>query len=251
MRRIKISAISYLNTAPFMYGLRHSGIYKYVDVIHDSPAKCAARLLSKDADLGIVPAVIIPQIPEHKIISNYCIGADGPVRSVTICSSVPLEKIERLYLDGESRTSVLLARLLLNEYKKLFPETIPELRENEIDPSDNGAAYVLIGDKVFRHEKDFPYVYDLAQMWKEFRNMPFVFATWTAVNPLSDDFCEAFNFALAEGISNIPAAVAEYKPQIDEQEAIKYLTENIKYELDEPKHKALIEFWNMASKYRS
>jgi chorismate dehydratase len=222
-----------------------------VDVVYDSPAKCAARLLSRDADLGIVPAVIIPQIPEYKIVSNYCIGADGPVRSVAICSSTPLEKIERLYLDGESRTSILLARLLLNEYKGLFPKTITELQEKEIDPSDSGAAYVLIGDKVFRHEADFPYIYDLAQMWKEFRNLPFVFAAWTAVNPLSDDFCEAFNLALSDGIGKIPEAVAEYKPQIGEQEAVKYLTENIKYELDEPKHKALIEFWSMASRYRS
>ena len=251
MRRIKISAISYLNTAPFVYGLRHSELYRHVDVIYDSPAKCAARLLSRDADLGIVPAVIIPQITEHKIVSNYCIGADGPVRSVAICSTMPLDRIERLYLDGESRTSVVLARVLLNEYKNLFPTTISELREADVDPSDSGAAYVLIGDKVFRHEGDFPYVYDLAQMWKEYRNLPFVFAAWTAVNPLSDDFCEAFNSALAEGIGNIPAAVAEYRPQIGEQEAIKYLTENIKYELDEPKHKALIEFWSMTSKYRS
>lgn len=251
MRKIKISAISYLNTAPFVYGLKHSEICKHIDITYDSPANCAARLLAKDADLGIVPSAVIPQIPKHQIVSDYCIGADGAVRSVAICSSVPLEKVEKLYLDSDSRTSVLLARLLLDEYKKLSPKIIHTLSENEIDPAAHASAYVLIGDKVFRHEKSFPYIYDLAQMWKEFRGMPFVFAAWTAVIPLSNDFCEMFNRALTFGIDNLTAVVDEHKPQIDRDEAIKYLAENIKYKLDAPKRMALTEFWNLTSKYRS
>jgi chorismate dehydratase len=255
MNKVKISIISYLNTSPFVYGLKHSKIFDYIDLQYNTPAECAVRLLSKDADIGIVPSAVVPSIPDKKIISNYCIGASGAVRSVVICSNQPISEIKKLYLDFESRTSILLAQLLLEKYWKINITPVKLNSLNDVHPHEKDAAYVLIGDKVFDYEDKFAYKSDLAQSWKDFTGLPFVFAVWTAVTPLQDDFIALFNNALSTGLANIPAAVSEHNHTLDYQSAINYLTENIDYNFDFAKHKALVEFWNMVlrlkSKYRS
>ncbi|MDR0385574.1 MAG: menaquinone biosynthesis protein [Prevotellaceae bacterium] len=255
MKKVKVSIISYLNTSPFVYGLKRSKIIDCIDLQYNTPAECAARLMSKDADLGIVPSAIIPDIPDRRIVSDYCIGAGGNVRSVVICSNSPIPEINTLYLDFESRTSALLAQLLLDEYWKIKIKTLMLSSLNDIDPYRKNSAYLLIGDKVFDYENRFAYRYDLAQAWKNFTGLPFVFAVWTAVTPLSSDFIKNFNCALAAGLANIPAAAGEHKHIIEYSDAVKYLTENIDYNFDFAKFKALVEFWNMVlrlkSKYRS
>jgi chorismate dehydratase len=255
MKKVKISIISYLNTSPFVYGLKHSEIVDYIDLQYNTPAECALRLLDKDADIGIVPSAVVPSIPDKHIISDYCIGASKNVRSVVICSNQPVSEIKILYLDFESRTSVLLAQLLLDEYWKIKVKPVRLTSLNEIEPHRKDAAYVLIGDKVFDYENKFAYKFDLARAWNDFTGLPFVFAVWTAVTPLSNDFISLFNNALSVGLANIPAAVNEHKHTLDYQDAVKYLTENIDYNFDFAKHKALVEFWNMVlrlkSKYRS
>ncbi|MDR1340502.1 MAG: menaquinone biosynthesis protein [Prevotellaceae bacterium] len=251
MEKIKVSIISYLNTSPFVYGLKHSEIIDYIDLQYNTPAECAVRLLNKDADLGIVPSAAVPSIPDKKIISDYCIGASDSVRSVVICSNQPVSEIKNLYLDFESRTSVLLAQILMEDFWKVKASPVPLNSLNDIDPHRENSGYVLIGDKVFDCENRFKYRFDLAHAWKEFTGLPFVFAAWTAVTPLTDGFISMFNKALSSGLANIPAAVSEHRHTLDYCEAIKYLTENIDYNFDFAKHKALAEFWNMALKLRS
>jgi chorismate dehydratase len=255
MKKVKISIIPYLNTSPFVYGLKHSEIIDYIDFQYNTPAECAVRLLNKDVDIGIVPSAVIPSIPDKCIISDYCIGASGNVRSVVICSNQPVSEIKTLYLDFESRTSVLLAQLLLDEYWKIKVTPIQLDSLHDIKPDRKDSAYVLIGDKVFDYEDKFTYKLDLAQAWNDFTGLPFVFAAWTAVTPLSDDFILLFNNALSTGLANLPAAAGEHKHTLNHSDALKYLTENIDYNFDFAKHKALVEFWNMVlrlkSKYRS
>ncbi|MDR1582725.1 MAG: menaquinone biosynthesis protein [Prevotellaceae bacterium] len=255
MNKVKISIMSYLNTSPFVYGLKHSEIFDYIDLQYNTPAECAVRMFNKNADIGIMPSAVVPSIPNKKIISNYCIGASKNVRSVVICSNQPISEIKTLYLDFESRTSILLAQLLLEKYWKINITPVQLNSLNDIHPHKKDSAYVLIGDKVFDYEDKFTYKSDLAQAWKNFTGLPFVFAVWTAVTPLPDDFIALFNNALSTGLANIPAAVNEHKHTLDYQNAISYLTENIDYNFDFAKHKALVEFWNMVlrlkSKYRS
>lgn len=256
MGKIKISAISYLNTAPFVYGLKHSKLLPFIELSFDTPAVCATRLQHKQADLGIVPVVAIPHIADANIISDYCIGADGAVRTVVIHATSPIHEINELYIDQESRTSALLAQLLIRDHWKVSPTVIPLQYSNEIDPARANTGYVLIGDKVFGYESKFPYTYDLAAEWKEFRNLPFVFATWTAVRDLSDDFIGSFNQALAYGVQHIQDAVLAHPAIVAEEVAIQYLISNISYNFDDNKQKALIEFWDLVAddvkwKYRS
>ena len=110
---IKVSAVSYLNTIPFIYGLRNSELMQQIDLYIDCPSVCADKLINNQVDIGLVPVVILDQLNNPKIISDYCIGANGPVDTVCIYSDVPIEEIESIYLDYQSRTSVELLKILL------------------------------------------------------------------------------------------------------------------------------------------
>src|SRR5690349_15610060 len=113
MEKIRVGAVSYLNTKPLLYGITRSPIAERIELVTDYPAKIAASLLDGSIDIGLVPVAIIPKMHEFHIISDYCIGAEGPVASVALFSEQPLENVKKVLLDYQSRTSVSLARVLL------------------------------------------------------------------------------------------------------------------------------------------
>ena len=115
MVKYKVSAVSYLNTVPFIHGLKQSELIHNIDLQLDYPSICADKLINGTVDFALVPVVVIPKLQAH-IISDYCIGADGVVDSVCLYSDVPITEIESIGLDYQSRTSVELLRLLLTEY---------------------------------------------------------------------------------------------------------------------------------------
>jgi hypothetical protein len=73
-RKIKISAVRYANTYPFIYGLAETGFDKKVIVTTDHPADCAAKLISGEVDIGLIPVAVLPFLPEYYIISDFCLG---------------------------------------------------------------------------------------------------------------------------------------------------------------------------------
>ena len=115
MVKYKVSAVSYLNTIPFIYGLKNSPIFDQIELSLDYPALCADKLLNNQVDIGLIPVATIPKIKNAQIISDYCIGSDGKVDTVCLYSNVPILEIESIALDYQSRTSIELLKLLLNE----------------------------------------------------------------------------------------------------------------------------------------
>ncbi len=101
-----MGAVSYLNTKPLLYGIERAGIRKDIDLIIDYPASIASMLLNDEIDIGLVPVAIIPLMEEAHINGNYCIGSNGNVASVCLFSETPVEKIETVLLDYQSRTSL-------------------------------------------------------------------------------------------------------------------------------------------------
>ena len=79
---LKISAVSYLNTKPFLYGLFQSGMEDSIDLSLDIPSECARKLVAGEVDLGLIPVAVIPQLKTPHIISDYCIGTEGAVKTV-------------------------------------------------------------------------------------------------------------------------------------------------------------------------
>ncbi len=120
-RKIRVGAVSYLNTKPLLYGIQHSPIIDKIELKIDYPSRIAAMLLNDEIDIGLVPVAIIPKLREFHINTDYCIGSDGEVASVCLFSEVPIEKIETVLLDYQSRTSVQLAKILMKEYWKINP----------------------------------------------------------------------------------------------------------------------------------
>ena len=96
---IKVAAVSYLNTKPLLYGLIKSGLQDEIDLQLNIPSECASKLVAGEVDMGLVPVAIIPEIKGARIISDFCIGTVGTVKTVCIFSQCPIEEIEHLYLD--------------------------------------------------------------------------------------------------------------------------------------------------------
>jgi chorismate dehydratase len=118
MEKIRISAVRYANTYPFIYGLTESGFDKKAIIETDHPSDCAAKLISGRSDLGLIPVAAIPLLKEYHIIGDYCIGADGKVRTVQIMSNSPFKDVEKVYLDYRSRTSVNLVKVIARRFWK-------------------------------------------------------------------------------------------------------------------------------------
>ena len=118
-KKIRIGAVSYLNTKPLIYGFEIGMMNEKVDLLIDYPSKIATMLLNDEIDVGLVPVAVIPEMKEHYIISDYCIGSEGEVASVCLFSEVPLCDIKTILLDYQSRTSVALLKVLIKKYWKL------------------------------------------------------------------------------------------------------------------------------------
>src|SRR5438105_13687556 len=112
MRRVRISASSYLNTAPLMWDFEHGHLAQHFDISSTVPSLCAQALQAGEADIGIIPAIAYQTIPSLTIIPEIAIAARGPVRSILLVSKVPLEKIQSVAVATSSRTSVALFEIL-------------------------------------------------------------------------------------------------------------------------------------------
>ncbi len=240
----RITAVSYLNTKPFLYGLLHHAIHKKITIELNIPSTCAQKMISGEIDLGLIPVAAIPEIPNAQIISDYCIGAEGAVKTVCIYSNVSIEDVTHLYLDFHSRTSVILAQLLLEKYWHLNPILVPT-EDGYIERISGTKAGIVIGDKSIGLEKKFKFVYDLAFEWSKFTDgLPFVFAAWVSTKPLSDEFTKEFNAALKFGLAHIPELIL-LLPSPESDFSLKdYYTKYISYNLDAQKRIALDKFLN-------
>ena len=210
-----------------------------IHLTEEYPAKLAEQLIANQIDVGLIPVAMIPRLKESYIIGEYCIGTEGAVASVALFSEVPMEQIDTVILDYQSRTSVNLARVLLKEYWKkevVFQDATPDFREK----IKGTTAAVVIGDRALEQISMSAYMYDLGAAWKAHTGLPFVFAAWVANKPLDEDFIDAFNKANAYGVSHIDDVLADLNyPAYDLK---KYYTENLSYPLTDEKRKGLALF---------
>ena len=237
MKKIKVGAVSYLNTKPLLYGIEHSAeLMEQVELIKDYPSNIAKQLIDDELDVGLIPVAAVLQLKEYFIVSDYCIGADGDVASVCLFSEVELDKIDKILLDYQSKTSVALCKVLLKNYWKkdiVLEETQPDF----VNQIKGTTAAVLIGDRALRQRSKSKYIYDLAGEWKAFTGLPFVFAAWIANKKLPADFISLFNQKNAGGVNNIDAVLKTV--QCDFYDLKTYYRKNISYNLNAEKLKGM------------
>ena len=116
-----IAAVSYLNTIPFIYGIRHEGNFR-ADLLLSPPSECTKNYVEGRADLALLPAAAVPSLKSTDVITEYCIGAVGPVRTVVLLSDGPVSEVRRVFLDPHSQTSVQLVGYLAAHRWKIAPE---------------------------------------------------------------------------------------------------------------------------------
>lgn len=240
-RKVKISAVRYANTYPFLFGLAESGFYELADISTDHPADCAKKLITNKVDIGLVPVASLPKIKDYRIITDYCLGAYGKVETVLLLSNSPFEELTTICLDYRSLSSITLVKILAkNAWKREFTW---KKTDDSFDFSrlDNQKGVVLIGDQCIEFSERYKHKIDLAEEWTRFSGLPFAFACWAANKPIDPNFLEQFNNALAIGVNNIPAVVERYGGDgiIRGDKLYRYLTENINFKLDENKKKAI------------
>lgn len=248
---VRVALVSYLNTTPFLYGLRERGLLSSPSFQFESfyPAACAKALMEGRSDVGLVPAAVVPNLKGFRIVGNTCIGATEAVRSVLLVSEVPLESIETILLDYQSRTSVQLCRLLCADLWKISPQ-FASADEDYLNTVGATTAAVVIGDRAFDEALKHPFVYDLAEEWKTFSGLPFVFAVWVAAEHVTDEMLKPMLEALEFGVQHVEEAADEISNIYPEHYQLKtYLSTNISYTLDADKRRGLETFLGRISTF--
>jgi len=223
--------VSYLNTKPLLYGLEHGQMSNEVELVLDYPANLVRLLQSNQIDIGLIPVGALPSLGDYHIISDYCIGTEGEVASVAVFSEVPMEEIDTVLLDYQSRTSVMLCKILFEKHWKKKVQFIDAKDESYIDNIRGNVAGLVIGDRALKIRDKFKFKFDLGLAWKEMTGLPFVFAVWVRKKEISGEFIPLFNEANGMGLSKINLIIDYNNESIYPMDM--YFRKNISYRLTE------------------
>ncbi len=254
MSRLKISAISYLNTAPLMWDFEHAEASVSLnadtdidfDISYTIPSACAEALGAGTADIGIIPAAAYTTVQDLVIIPDVAIAARRAVRSILLVSKKPVDarwsQVHTVALDTSSMTSVALAKILFakwlggaRDYKPMAPDL-----DSMLDACD---AALLIGDPALEVDRTRYFTLDLAEEWVARTGKSFVFAFWAIRKKAlsgrnATAIVEIFKKSRDHGLSpkNLEAIALEWAPRLGlTVEIVRvYLTHNIHYYLDPP-----------------
>lgn len=195
--------MSYLNTKPLLYGLQNGPIKDQIDLTLDYPSNLVKALKNNQIDVGLLPVAALADIDDYQIVSDHCIATEGEVASVCIFSEVPLEEIETVFLDYQSRTSVMLCKILFEKHWKKSVQFIDANDDSYIEKIKGNVAGLVIGDRALRIRHRFNFIYDLGSAWKEMTGFPFVFAVWVGKTQIKEEFITLFEEANQMGLSQI------------------------------------------------
>jgi chorismate dehydratase len=275
MRPLRISAISYLNTAPLMWDFEHGEASAGFEISYTLPSACARALEAGTADIGIIPAAAYTQLSGLVVLPGIAIASRRPVRSILLVSNVPVEKIRTVALDTSSMTSVALTKILFEKWLgggRTFTSMAPNL-EQMLAQHD---AALVIGDPALQIDRSRYLTLDLAEEWIRHTGKPFVFAFWAVrQDALQEDarrgegLCGDGRPRLSESRSDAqdlatifqqsrdhglkPASLDQIthdwapKLGLEESDVRSYLTENIYYHLDPPCLEGLQLFYRYAA----
>jgi chorismate dehydratase len=248
MSRVRIGAVSFLNTRPLVHGLLPS-TSDYI-LTFDTPGSLAEKLRLGEIDVGLIPIVEHLRGVGESFVPGIGIASDGPVRTVKLYSRVPLEQLQDVAVDGRSRTSVAMLRILLSERYNVTPDFYSH-RPDLVAMLRSHEAALVIGDTAFQ-DGGAPYVWDLGQAWKELTGLPFVYAVWT-VNEGVDrtrvgDWLRA---SLGSGLSHLDEIVADNAGAQGQDRAsvMSYLRDNLHFVLGERDLQGVEVFQKLCLRY--
>lgn len=235
---VRVGSVPYLNAKPLT-----RFISSKIELVE--PSQLAADLRAGKLDVALVPIMEVLESPAntYRVVDKIAIGSEREVFSVYLNYSVPLAKVKTVALDPASKTSVELARLVLEKFHRLKPRYV-----STDEPAD---AQLLIGDPAITHRQAHPeqnYL-DLATAWREQTGLPFVFAVWA----IRSDALPKSVFDFASPARPVPDLLRRAAKQglawrtslAKNPFERKYLTEHLCYDLGAPQKKAIKLFGEM------
>jgi chorismate dehydratase len=255
-KRPRISAISYLNTAPLMWDFEHGAAAASFDISYTVPSRCASQLKEGTADIGIIPAAAYATIPGLTVLPGVAIASRREVRSILLVSRVPRRQIRTVALDNSSLTSVALVKVLFARHWGGNPGFVSRAPDIDQMLEDNDAA-LLIGDPALKVDRSRYHTYDLAEEWIRFTGRPFVFAFWAVRQAALTEFSRSLDWAATfqesrdHGLEpgSLDRIAREWSTRLDlmESDIRRYLTLNIHYSLDPDCVEGLQQFYRDAT----
>jgi len=247
--RLRLGAVSYLNTKPLVFGLAERA--PQIEIVYDVPSRLADDLQAGRLDVALIPSIEYARHADFTPVSDACIGCRGPVLSVKLFGRKPLSAIRTLALDEGSRTSVLLARILLWERYRLRPRL--SRLSLACGPEDTAAdAVLLIGDRAIHPpQSGFVDCWDLGDEWCHWSGLPFVFALWVArpganLRGLAEILSQTRDAGVAhlEQIAHAEAAGVGLSPE----QTLGYLRDNLHFYFQDRERRGMERFFELAAK---
>lgn len=206
MKKVKITAVNYLNTFPFKYGMeKNPHLLQWAEINYATPSECATMLLKHQTNIALAPVAILAFQPKLKIITNFCLSSNQEVKSVKLYSKKNIHDIHTITLDYQSLSSVSLLKVLMKHYWKKEVQYIQG--EKGFEKSLQTDAMVVIGDRTFELNGSYKYEYDLAKEWYNFFGKPFVFAAWISNIMLAENQIQQLNMAFEYGLMHMNEVV--------------------------------------------
>jgi chorismate dehydratase len=247
--KLRVGAVSYLNTKPLIYGLDQR--VEDIELVLDYPSRLADQLAAGTLDVALIPSIEFFRGTGYTIVSDACIACRGPVLSVKLYGRCPANKIRTLALDEGSRTSVALSRILLKERFGLEPELV-HLPVSAGIGDTSADAVLLIGDRAIHSPAgQYDFVWDLGDQWCRWSELPFVFAMWTARPGADIERLEAaLGAARDEGLAHLHEIAAAEAPKLalTEPQVVSYLRDNLYFYLGPRERRGLRLFYDHAVK---
>lgn len=245
--RLRIGAVTYLNTKPLVYGLAER--LPMAELSYDYPSRLADALTAGELDIALVPSAEVLENPDWQIVSDACIGCRGPVLSVKVLFRVPPEEVRTLALDEGSRTSALLSQVLLKEIHGVTPRLVPLPLGCEPRSADADAVLVIGDRAISSADGEFAEVWDLGDRWCRWTELPFVFAMWVARPGVATaKAAAAFAAARDDGcaqLADISRAHAEAMA-LPYELVYEYLSQNLYFRLGPGERRGLELFFEKA-----
>ncbi|MBL8609873.1 MAG: dehypoxanthine futalosine cyclase [Myxococcales bacterium] len=242
---LRVSVVDYLNARPLFSALADD---PRVALTRGLPSEVAREIAEDEADCALLPVAAAADLGGLDLLPVAAIGSRGPVGSVLLVSEAPLADLDTVALDLSSRTSVVLARLLLRRMG-LSPRFVGLPAAEALAAAEGRTGAVVIGDPALQARAKYTHVLDLASAWMEWTGLPFVFAAWFArPGTVSEGSLAMLRGARDRGKDARPSLAREHAQAtgLAEDALVTYLNESIRYELGEAELAGLARFYDEA-----
>ena len=256
---MRIAASTYLNSAPLVHSFTAGTQRNRVIFLGDAaPSRCAQMLARGQCEIALIPVIEYLRIPNLRLIPNVAVASKQRVASVILASRCKLEAASKVALDCSSRTSQTLVKILFaRRYHNnpRFFERTPDMVSGAVNMFEGADAALLIGDPTFqlkaKAEQLGLTIYDLAEEWRAMTGLPFVFAVWAVREDTLEEYRRVkldFELAKREGLDRIPEIAAQYATalHLPQPDMLRYLRENVNFDLDAENLAGLREYFRLA-----